>query len=84
MKRSNFLKSVLTIFAAPSILADISISDTKPVKEYPKEVNEYYFLVSKEMLEDVDYMKYLLENKMSEFHYGAKRRGIDMDKEFNL
>lgn len=79
MNRGNFIKSLALIIAAPKVLSQIEVTK-KPVIRNKK---DYWFKITEEMENDIDYMKYAVSDNGFIFK-NATKAGIDMNKEFDL
>lgn len=71
----------MAIVAAPSILPEIAATMV-PVIVKPKRM--FWYKITKEMLDDWQFMNFLLTNPKSDFYqYAARQAGIDMSKKFD-
>lgn len=100
MKRSDFLKCLAAVIAAPSVLisseepivpaaADPALYETSAVtmaanSETPILMNAFWWKVSDEQVLDTDYMKFLLTDPRSDFWRTAVKHGIDLNKPHQL
>lgn len=84
MRRSEFLKSIAAIIAAPSAI--VGIAEALQPLTIPKTTHlvAAYFKITRDMYMDAECMRYLTENKDSDLYRNARRHGIDTDKEMEF
>lgn len=82
MKRTEFIKSIITLIAAPKILGQLEIINTPPAPVANKIA--YYFKVTEEMQEDIPLMEYMFSNGSSFLWKGCEANGIDLSKDFDF
>lgn len=82
MKRTEFIKSIALLIAAPKILGGM-----KPIEkiaiESAKKVG-CYFKITQEMQDDVQYLEWMFNDKTSFLWEGCSKKGIDLSKHFTI
>lgn len=77
VNRSGFIKSILTLVAAPTLIGEIKFTESI--------TKQYYFRITEEMMNDKGYMDYILKDNQSELYINAsKNYGIDFEKDFKV
>lgn len=82
MKRSDFIKSIALLIAAPKVVGELDIIKVPDVS-IPNKVS-VYFKVSEEMMKDVEYIGYLFNNKSSFLWRNCEKAGISLSKPFDF
>jgi hypothetical protein len=78
MKRSEFLRNVIGLLAAPTIINELA---KKPIAHVIK-YNAVFFKIPTVAIQDKEYLEYFLTKSYSPWRKRAKECGVDMDKPF--
>ncbi len=79
MNRSSFIKSIATIFAAPSLLTNL-----RPVPTPNKKYRTMHYAITQEMQDDSNLMEYIVFNPNSQLNLNAREAGIDLSEPFEM
>ena len=82
MNRSNFLKSLFVLAAAPKIISQIGFAEKISVIQNAQEVVLYYYeKMAVELLHDTKGFAAYIDQCLLR---GMKRHGFDLDKDFDV